>query len=147
MNLFRRKVRLSPESEEKIIHAISLAEANTRAEIRVHLAHAVKREVYEDAKVTFHKLGLYKTELRSAILIYVVPNMHQFAIVGDIGIHEKVHDAFWQEVRDIMAQNFRDGEIADGIIKGIELAGEKLKEYFPSGGSNPNELSNEISRN
>lgn len=144
---FGRKAYLAPESEARIVEAIAAAENRSRAEIAVHLAKKVKCDVYADAIQAFRKTGLYKTELRNAVLIYVVPSEKQFAIVGDIGIHEKVHAGFWDEVRDAMTGSFRNGELEQGILKGIELAGAKLTEYFPVGNNhNPNELSNEISR-
>lgn len=144
---FRRKVYLNPDAEKMIVSAIGDVEKHTRAEIRVHLGRKIRKDILSDAMVVFKKLGMHRTELRSGILIYVVPSLHEFAIVGDIGIHEKVKEAFWNSVRDTMQSSFSGGQIESGIIKGIELAGEKLKEYFPpTGGINPNEISNEISR-
>ncbi len=141
-----RRAYLDYDVEKRIVAAIGEAEQHTRAEIRVHLASKVRKDIYTDAVANFKKLGLFKTELRNAVMIYVVPSSKQFAIVGDVGIHEKVTDAFWQEVRDAMEAGFKRN-MGDGIVKGIEMAGAKLAEYFPIGhGSNPNELSNEISR-
>jgi uncharacterized membrane protein len=144
---FGRRAYLDYDSEKRIVNAIGDAEKNTRAEIRVHLAAKIKKDIYQDAVSNFKRLGLYKTELRSAVMIYVVPGKKEFAIVGDVGIHEKVRDEFWQSVRDAMAAEFKTSDMAAGIIKGIELAGHKLEEYFPlNHGPNPNEISNRISR-
>lgn len=141
-----RRAYLDYDVEKRIVAAIGEAEQHTRAEIRVHLASKVRKDIYTDAVANFKKLGLFKTELRNAVMIYVVPSSKQFAIVGDVGIHEKVTDAFWQEVRDAMEAGFKRN-MGDGIVKGIEMAGAKLTEYFPIGhGANPNELSNEITR-
>lgn len=143
---FRRRIRLDSNAEQQIVQAIAAAEDGTRAEIRVHLATKIRKDAYSDAIVVFKKLNLHKTELRSGILIYVIPSEKQFAIVGDIGIHEKVTDEFWQDVSEKMSLSFKTGDMATGIIQGIQLAGTKLKEYFPWKGHNPNEISNEISR-
>lgn len=144
---FRRKTSLDPDTETRIVAAIHEAEVHSLAEIRVHLGSRIRKDVYEDAVAIFKKTGMHRTEFRNGVLIYVVPEEHKFAIVGDIGIHEKVHDHFWTSVRDIMQQSFSKENLEEGIINGIKLAGEKLAEYFPSGGHNPNEISNEISRN
>lgn len=143
-----RKAYLEADAEKRIVEAISHAESHSMAEIRVHLASRVKIDVYKDAVAVFRRLGMHKTELRNAVLIYVVPPEKQFAVVGDVGIHQKVTDAFWHSVRDAMTQSFREGHISDGIIKGVDMAGEKLKKYFPlsPGLANPNELSDDISR-
>jgi len=144
---FGRRAYLDYDAEKRIVSAIGNSEKNTRAEIRVHLSSKIRKDIYTDAVINFKRLGLYKTQLRSAVMIYVVPNSKEFAIVGDVGIHEKVRDEFWQEVRDAMTEEFKSGDIANGIIKGIELAGAKLEEYFPlNQGPNPNELSDKISR-
>lgn len=141
-----RKVKLESEAEKRIVSEIATAESGTRAEIRVHLAAKVRKDPYSDAIVVFKKLGMQKTELRSGILIYVIPSEKKFAIIGDVGIHEKVTDAFWQDVSHKMTQAFQTGDIAEGIALGIAEAGLKLKAFFPWDGHNPNEMSNEISR-
>lgn len=143
---FRRKSYLSAEAEAQIVAAISAVESHTRAEIRVHLASRTREDVYGEAVKVFKRLGMHRTELRNGVLIYVVPTEKKFAIVGDLGIHEKVKESFWVTVKDVMTRAFAEETLEAGIIKGIELAGAKLAEYFPSGGHNPNEISNEISR-
>ena len=143
---FLRKIKLNPEVERQIVAAIANAEKDTRAELRVHLSKRIRKSALDDAKVVFKKLGMHKTELRSGILIYVIPSEQQFAILGDVGIHEKVTHAFWEAVSEKMKESFVTGNIENGIITGIQLAGEKLKEYYPWNGHNPNEISNEISR-
>lgn len=143
---FRRKTYLDAEAEMRIVSAIHEAEMQSLAEIRVHLGSRIRKSVFDDAVAIFKKTGMHRTEFRNAVLIYVVPSEHQFAIIGDIGIHEKVHDSFWNAVRDTMQQYFTAGKLEEGIEKGVQLAGEKLAEYFPSQGHNPNEISNEISR-
>ncbi|MCC7298776.1 MAG: TPM domain-containing protein [Bacteroidia bacterium] len=143
---FLRKIKLDPEVEKQIVAAIANAEKDTRAELRVHLSKKIRKSALEDATHVFKKLGMHKTELRSGILIYVIPSEQQFAILGDVGIHEKVTHEFWDSVSQKMTEGFATGNIENGIITGIQLAGEKLKEYYPWHGQNPNEISNEISR-
>ncbi len=144
---FWRKVKLSDEEEREILREIALAESQSLAEIRVHLARRIKTNPVKDATIVFRKIGMHKTEYRNGIMIYVIPSEHQFAIIGDIGIHSKVHQEFWEETRDMMLPHFKEGHLAQGIISGVRAAGEKLAEYFPSGkGPNSNELKDEISR-
>jgi uncharacterized membrane protein len=40
---------------------------------------------------------------------------------------------------------FKDGKFAEGLSLGIEMAGKKLKEYFPYQTEDINELPDEIS--
>ncbi|MDD3891501.1 MAG: TPM domain-containing protein, partial [Bacteroidales bacterium] len=57
----------------------------------------------------------------------------------------KVPNDFWETIKDMMQQHFKNGEFALGLAKGIEMAGEKLKEFFPYQSDDVNELPDEIS--
>ncbi len=133
------------EDEQHIIAAIAEAEGQTSGEIRVHLGKNLDGDITAAAAKTFLKLGMDKTAESNGVLIYIVPSHHKFAIIGDKGIDAKVPANFWQEVRDIMQQHFRQGQFAEGICQGIRLAGQKLKQFFPLQEGDKNELSDEIS--
>ncbi|MBS3913547.1 MAG: TPM domain-containing protein [Bacteroidetes bacterium] len=144
---FFRKPQLPRDVEQKIIQQIREAESGTSAEIRVHLNGPLKGKTpLEMAQLTFKKQGMHLTELRNGVLIFVSLKDRQFAIVGDSGIHQCVTDAFWNEVKSEMEQLFRNQGPGEAICHGVKRAGEKLKQYFPAGNVNPNELSDEISR-
>lgn len=133
------------EDEKRIIAAIREAEGHTSGEIRVHLAPELEGEVKAAAAKTFLALGMDKTAESNGVLIFIVPSSHKFAIVGDKGIDAKVPPNFWQDVRDVMQRHFRQAQFADGICQGIQLSGQKLKQYFPLREGDKNELSDEIS--
>ena len=133
------------QEEQRIIAAIQEAERNTSGEIRVHLEKKLEKEVLIEAKEAFAKLNMHRTKARNGVLIFIAPAHHQFAIIGDEGIHKVVGEDFWKEERDLMQQYFRQGAFADGICKAIVQVGEKLKIYFPHQSDDTNELSNDIS--
>ncbi|RMF24057.1 MAG: TPM domain-containing protein [Bacteroidetes bacterium] len=135
----------SKEDERRIIEAIREAEGRTSGEIRVHLEPKVNGDPLEAAAAVFHRLKMDRTAERNGVLIFLVPKEHKFAIFGDKGIHEKVPPGFWEEVRDIMREHFRQGRFADGVCEGIRRAGEKLATYFPRKDDDINELTDEIS--
>jgi len=135
----------SKEDERRIIEAIREAEGRTSGEIRVHLEPKVNGDPLEAAAAVFHRLKMDRTAERNGVLIFLVPKEHKFAIFGDKGIHEKVPPGFWEEVRDIMREHFRQGRFADGVCEGIRRAGEKLAAYFPRKDDDINELTDEIS--
>ena len=142
-----RKPQLPAEDELEIVRCIRAAESKSRAEIRVHLSKPLKgKNIMDSALLVFRKMGMHKTELHNGVLIYVSLDDRQFAIIGDSAIHECVTEAFWQEVRNEMAEYFQQGAPTQAICHGIHRAGEKLQTYFPLGNANPNELSDEISR-
>ncbi len=135
------------EDQQQIVEAIKNAEKNTSGEIRVHIENYKKKAVLDRAAYWFEKLGMHKTELRNGVLFYLAVDSRQFAILGDVGINQKVGDEFWTEIRNLMVENFKEGKFAQGLSKGIEMAGEKLQAFFPYKQDDVNELSDDISFN
>ncbi len=69
----------------------------------------------------------------------------RFAILGDDGINDKTPDGFWDSVRDIVQDHFRNGRFAEGLSEGIKKAGEELSRFFPHERGDVNELADAIS--
>lgn len=133
------------EQQDQLLHAIEQAELNTSGEVRIHMENSCKGDVLDRAADLFAKLDMHKTKLRNGVLFYLAINDKKFAVLGDAGINAKLPSGFWDEVKEIMQQNFKLGNFTDGLSKGIILAGEKLKEHFPYQKDDTNELSNDIS--
>lgn len=135
----------SEENKLQITNAIRTAESNTSGEIRVHIEKHCKEDVLDRAAFIFEKLKMHKTELRNGVLFYLAIEDHKFAILGDSGINQKVPDNFWEEIKEEMARNFREGNFTEGLSSGVRKAGEQLKQHFPYQQDDVNELSDEIS--
>jgi uncharacterized membrane protein len=134
------------EQKQQIEAAIKEAETNTSGEIRVHIERHINEDVLDHAAFIFEKLEMHKTKLRNGVLFLLVVEDRQLAIIGDAGINEKVKQGFWDEIRDHMVANFKQGRYTEGLVDGILMAGKALKEYFPyDKKSDKNELSDEIS--
>lgn len=134
------------EEEKQIVAAIKRAEDRTSGEIRVHLERELDGyDILDVGTEVFFLLKMEETELRNGVLFFIVPNEKKFAILGDKGINEKVPENFWDDVRDILQSHFKQGQFAEGIIKGIDLVGEKLHQYFPYQSDDINELPDDIS--
>jgi uncharacterized membrane protein len=129
-----------------VIASIIEAEKNTSGEIRVHLESSYKADPIKRAQELFYVLGMDRTELKNGVLFYVAVDDHQFAIIGDKGIDEKVPDDFWESIKNEVIREFADGNYDKGLILGILHCGEKLKEFFPFNDKDKNELSDEISK-
>ena len=143
----KAKKFFSKEQQTSIIKAIAGAEKNTSGEIRVQVDDSCKGDVLDIATNHFKRLKMHKTELRNGVLFYISIDDRRFAIIGDKGIHEKVPANFWDSVRDIVLTHFKKQEFDLGLIKGIEMAGEKLNAFFPHKKNDIDELSNDISFN
>lgn len=131
--------------ENQIVAAIKSAEKNTSGEIRVHM-EAGTDEVMKRAQQVFEELEMSETELKNGVLFYLGTETKQFAILGDQGIDEVVPEHFWDSTKDHVINAFKEGEFTQGLILGIEEAGEQLKRYFPYQSDDVNELSDEISK-
>jgi uncharacterized membrane protein len=137
---------LTATEEQEIVQAIALAEKNTSGEIRVHIENHSDTPPIARAREVFDSLKMYKTEARNGVLFYVGVADHTFAIIGDSGIDDVVESDFWECTKDIVLENFRNKKFKDGLVLGINRAGDRLKEFFPYESDDINELSNEISK-
>lgn len=137
---FSRKEKL------KIQSAIQAVEKETSAEIRIHLEPGQKnRDISEQAREAFERIGMTATRERNGILIFLCPETRRFAVLGDQGIDGKVPSKFWEEISLCMEAYFRQDRFADGIAEALEKIGTQVKKYFPRRPSDRNELSDQIS--
>jgi uncharacterized membrane protein len=137
---------LTKEEEQEIVEAIRMAEKETSGEIRVHIEKTTSMDAYDRAMEVFHFLKMDQTQLKNGVLIYLAVKDHTFVICGDKGINEVVQNDFWDCTKDIMVAHFKNGNYKQGLIDGIQRAGEQLSKYFPWEHGDTNELSNEISK-
>ncbi len=135
----------SKEAQYLIVDEVIKAEKETSGEIRVHIENRCKGDVMDCAAFVFKKLQMHKTELRNGVLFYLAVKDHKFAILGDAGINAVVPDDFWKDAKQAMLEEFQQARFAEGLIEGIEMAGVKLKEFFPYQSDDINELSDDIS--
>jgi uncharacterized membrane protein len=133
------------EQKELITAAIKEAEQNTSGEVRVHIENNCNEDVMDRAAFWFAELKMHKTDLRNGVLFYLALKDKKFAILGDMGINAVVPENFWNEVKDAMLPYFAEGNYAEGLSKGIIMAGEKLKQFFAFQSDDVNELDDEIS--
>lgn len=135
----------SKKEKKQILAAIREAERNTSGEIRVHLEYKTHGPVYGHAQKVFQRIGMTKTSQRNGVLIFLATRDKKFAVLGDVGINEKVPEGFWNDVVQIMTEHFKQNKFAEGISEAALRIGEKLKAYFPYQPNDKNELSDGVS--
>ncbi|HEX8376958.1 MAG TPA: TPM domain-containing protein [Pedobacter sp.] len=131
--------------QEEIRKAIERAEKNTSGEIRISAEKHCKEDPLDRAANYFHKIGMDKTALRNGVLIYIATEDHKFAIIGDAGINKVIPEGFWDSTKEAMLNHFKSGDLIQGLTTGIQMAGEKLQQFFPCADDDKNELSDDIS--
>ena len=129
---------------DRIVAAIAEAEKKSSGQVRVHVTHRKPENLEQRAARRFEKLGMTRTAHRNGVLIYIAPKLRRFRILGDTGVHEKCGDEFWRQTASEMEGHFRRGEFTEGLVKGIEKAGELLAAHFPREGGDVNELPDEV---
>ena len=135
----------SKKEKAQILAAVQEAEKNTSGEIRVHLEFKSRGPVYGYAQKVFQRIGMTKTAQRNGVLIFLATRDKKFAVLGDVGINEKVPEGFWNDVVQIMQEHFKENRFAEGIAEAVVRVGEKLKAYFPYQSNDKNELPDGIS--
>jgi uncharacterized membrane protein len=131
--------------QAEIVAAIKAAEKETSGEIQVHLENRCKEDVLDRAAHIFKTLKMHETEERNGVLFYLAIKDHKFAILGDAGINQKVPEHFWDDIKEHMLAQFKEGHITKGMSEGIRMAGEQLAQHFPYKANDKNELSDDIS--
>jgi uncharacterized membrane protein len=134
----------SPETQiSPIVRAIAWAEKGTTSEIRVHITRKVfEKDPFSRAQKLFERFGMFRTSHRNAVLLYVNLRRRKFAIVGDTGIHQKIGQAYWEELAHTLREDLLSTHYENAIAIAVRTLGITLKTHFPvlPGAENPNEL-------
>ena len=135
----------SKEQKEDIRQAVLNAELDTSGEIRVHIETSCKGEVLDRAAFIFDKMGMQKTLKRNGVLFYLAVKNRRFAVLGDKAINSVVPEDFWDDLKNLLLNHFREERFTEGLVEGIGMVGTKLKTHFPYQTGDVNELSDEVS--
>jgi uncharacterized membrane protein len=110
--------------------AIAAAENGTTGRIAVREIPDRSVDAFERAKREFGRIGLQRHEHANAALILVAPRARRFAIIGDRALHERVGDAFWNDVVEKSTPFFVRGETEAGILYAVARLGQALHAHF-----------------
>lgn len=137
----------SPTEESEILEAIRTAERNSTGEIRLYVEDFCLRDSpVERAEELFQLFGMFNTQQRNGVLIYLAEKSRHFAVWGDVGIHQAVGNSFWEAEKKLLREHLQNGQAAQGVRLAIEQVGERLRRFFPADPSadNDNELPDDI---
>jgi uncharacterized membrane protein len=143
-----RARRVFPKQALALIEqAIKAGEATHSGQVRFVVEGALdgkplfsNQSARERALDVFSHLRIWDTAHNNGVLIYLLLADRDVEIVADRGIDAKVGAAGWQKICAAMEADFRAGNFAGGVIKGIQAVSRELATYFPRRGTNPNEL-------
>ena len=96
------------------------------------------------AFMQFYSSGLYRTRESNGVEIYLSFFERAVVVIGDRGIHQKMGDQHWQEVRDLIIRGMKEDNVCGGICAAIEKCGKALAEHFPPRPDDVNELPDQV---
>lgn len=133
-----------------IVREIIRAEKRTTGEIRVHISERRRdKDPYASGLKIFHEHKMTRTQHRNGVLLYVNRRLRRFAIVADTGIHAVVGQSYWDSLAQLLADDLKSTHWENAVSMAVRTIGVTLSMHFPAaapGKSNPDELSNEVSR-
>ena len=137
----RTKEFLNKLEHDRIVKAIREQEARSSGQIGVYLQRGeLTGDPLEAAQKRFQQSEMHKTRHRNAVLIFVAPRAHKFAVVGDQEIHTRCGNDLWNHVVEKMATHFKQERFSDAIVDAIRDIGQVMAEQFPLTGDQKNEL-------
>jgi uncharacterized membrane protein len=131
---------LKSVDHDRIVSAIAGAEKRTSGEIRVFISRQKTEDAFHAAGLCFRRLKMDQTRSRNAVLIFIAPVSHRFAVIGDTAVHAKCGDNFWHEVVEGMESNLKRGDFTEALIHGVEKVGSLLAAQFPPDPNKQNSL-------
>jgi len=100
--------------------------------------------VHDAALMQFYSSGVHRTREGNGVQIYLSFFEKRVVVLADWGIHAKMGDKHWQEVRDLIIQGIKKGNVRDGICAAIEACGKALAAHFPSRPDDINEIPDRV---
>jgi uncharacterized membrane protein len=130
--------------------AIGAAETQHAGEIRFVIEtalpwHLLWRDITprQRALALFAQLHVWDTEHNNGVLIYLLRADRAVEIIADRGISARVSEAEWQRVCLEVEQQYRAGRYLEGSRAAVSGVARLLRQHFPAGGAQGNELPNQ----
>ena len=130
---------------DAIARAVTEAESQTSAEIRVHLDHRCPGDPMARAIQVFERLGMHRTADKSGVLIYAAIAAHKLAVIGDEGIHSRVGVDYWRALVEAVVAHLASERTRDGFVHAVGEVGVVLARHFPRRPDDRDELDNTVS--
>jgi uncharacterized membrane protein len=146
----RTRALFTPAVRREIEASIGAAETQHAGEIRFVIETALPWHLLwhditprQRALALFAQLHIWDTEHNNGVLIYVLRADRAVEIVADRGISARVSEAEWQRVCHEVEQHYRAGRYLEGSRAAVSGVARLLRQHFPAGGAQGNELPNQ----
>ncbi|MGU3496285.1 TPM domain-containing protein [Xanthobacteraceae bacterium A53D] len=92
----------------------------------------------------FLALGIHLTPARTGIMILVALEDRLVEVVADEGVMRQMGEGLCAEVCSAVSRGALDGDVASGIVAGVELCGARLSKAFPQAPGERNVLPDHV---
>lgn len=140
---------LTPTLRQQLADHITNAERGHRGEIRLIIENhlptslAYHTDCRGRALGLFGEYGVWDTAHNTGVLIYVNLCEHGLEIIADRGIDTHACDE-WQSLCQHTLDDFKKGNMKEGLMWLIGEVGRLLNHYFPCDDVNGNELPDQV---
>lgn len=94
----------------------------------------------EQAAQEFFRHGLFRTEGRTGVLLFVSLFERRVVVLADEGIATRVDESVWEQVDDLVLDGIVAGDLPGGLRAALQRCGEILAEHAPLTTGDRNEL-------
>jgi putative membrane protein len=98
-----------------------------------------RRQAFRSATEQFFTRVRGRTASRAGVLIFVSLAEHYVRIIPDDALAQKISEAEWREVIEVLTARLRDNRVTDGFVAAIDQCGALLERAAPANGDE-NEL-------
>jgi putative membrane protein len=102
--------------------------------------------VQDAARSAFFAEALYRTRDANGILLFISVLEQRVWVLGDRGISQRIDQAAWQHIVDMVVRGIKKNRRCDAICEAISQIGSILEEHFPYKKDDTDELHNLIIR-
>ncbi len=104
----------------------------------------MKHKVNERAVRYFMESGVYDTQDRTGILIFISFLERRVELLADKGISEKIPEEKWNKIVAHIIKGVKENSLVKNLTESISECGELLAEHFPIEPDDKNELKDDI---
>lgn len=95
---------------------------------------------HEQAALEFQRAGMARTAGRTGVLLFASLFEQRVVVLGDEAIHAQVDPALWSSATEAVLRGAARGDLAGGLVAGVQACGEVLAARFPREPGDANEL-------
>jgi uncharacterized membrane protein len=143
----RTRRRFPANTLAAIERAVRESEARHSGEVRFVIETGLEGQALwrgtsarERAHQVFARIGVWDTELRNGVLIYLLLADRDVEILADRGLGGRVAPQEWEGVCREMEREFAAGRYEEGAIAGVRGVSALLERHFPPRDSDRNAL-------